>query len=291
MSESITIDTVMIDWITATTFSQETYWGWVETVNTVQELGVAKPSKKMQYRGTLATGDGGSVFLGQAQQRGARHYMMQISGELADFLSPMLYPSMRTGFVRITRLDIQATISQPSSWGQWEFFNRMKRQGKNVGWVESTAKKKGHRPKNLATVYVNARTSSRFARVYQKLTANFNLLLRLEVENKGDVSQAIFRRLSRAEPNETYKIKQAEVLNFAQKDDKLHLLFADVCTGALNPVKVTAKTGNTKAWLIDTCFVSLRRFLNSHDAEENQELIDEIALLYAAYVDTDSGSV
>ena len=285
MSNDLTINRVMADWITATTFNRETYYSWVDALEKMPELTDKKQVKKMQYLGTMAKGDGGTVFLGQAQQRGARHYMMQISGELSDYLMGLLYPSMREGYVNITRLDIQATLNQPEDWGQWEYFNRQKRDGRNMGWVESTAKRKNREDKKLATVYVNSRTSSRFARVYQKLTAGWTLLLRLEVENKRDVSQAIFRKLCNAKPEDRYQILQAELFNFAQKDDGLHAAFADVCTGAFNPVKVQTRQGDTKTWLIDTCFVSLRRYLNAHGREDNQELLDELSLLYKAYVD------
>lgn len=291
MQESITLHQTMLDWLTVTTFDQETFYTWIEHIKHTDGIKNRRQSKRLQYVGEAADGDGGVIFAGMAHQRGARHYMLQVSGELSDFMLPMIYPHLRTGTARVTRLDIQVTIPEPKGWGQWELFNRLKRAGKNMGWVESEAKAKGQKTTKLSTVYVNSRTSQRFARIYEKMTAGWVKLLRLEVENKGDVARAIAKRLCDAQPDQRQEIKRAEVLSFAQKDDKLHLIFSEVLSTAVKPVRVKSASGNTKRWILDTCFPAIRRYLNEHGNEGQDEIIQELVLTLAAYQGIDSKDV
>jgi hypothetical protein len=268
-SETITLDQTGIDWLTITSFEPLVY----DVQNKLKSIAEGNGGKRltvktMQYIGETVTNELGSVFCGCAEQKGAMHYMIQISGELCND-TDMLIPigqGIREGWLQCRRIDLQITTIEPKAWQQWALFNRQKLIKRTVGWVESTNKD----GETLATVYVGSRLSGKFLRVYEKWIAKTRLL-RCEYELKGNTAGAFSRMLFDGSATPSALLK----LLIQQTDDKeISLLFLPL----LEYVKTAAKPKilqnepKTEKWLRETVFPAFQNYIADHKA--NPEILE-----------------
>ncbi len=254
----ITLNKAQVDWITLTSFEPKVYENAQEVVKKIGLDQEMKKAKRLQYSGFSMGTRTGNIFMGRASQRGQLHYMTQTSGELAHDAFSTLTAGFEGEFLRCSRLDIQTTILQPKAWSQWRLFNRLKKAGNIVGWIES--KTDGI---ELATVYCGSRKNSpRMFRVYQKLTEDRTVLLRLEVELKRGRGHAVAKAMYKGDHD---AIMLSELQEASQKDPQLERLFYNVIGNAPRPVQVESSEPKTERWILNTCLPTIDSYLKSSE--------------------------
>jgi len=147
-----------------------------------------KPKKWLQYEGFQC----GEVFYGKGIQfEGPKqnriekeHYIIKISGNVAGQWLPDILKQEWAAMFYATRIDLEKTRLAPKKW--WkprELFD----------WLTSNGVKASHIESESHTVYIGARESGRFCRLYEKdMGGDY---LRLEIELKKDHSKNAWRFL------------------------------------------------------------------------------------------------
>lgn len=163
--DTITVQTVMIDWLTVTSNLKGKYLHWK------RKQGKGHKQKRMQYEGRVS--DKGA-FVGRGLQNDEIHYMTQASGEWATEWAARILPA---GVSNCTRLDIQVTIEYDDPHNSSATKDVLKFAGIPMS-VTSISSDSGD------TTYIGSRTSQRMMRIYQKGQG----LIRFEWEFKGGVA-------------------------------------------------------------------------------------------------------
>jgi len=144
-----------VDYLTGTTFNAQSWRAWVKkSVGYVAD----SPQKRMikGYNGNQLPG----LFYGQGKQQGAEHFIVTLSGAMAQ----NLYATIPEAWA-VKRLDLQVTIDRPS----WYKAGSLKTTLRKGRW-------KGRRPvipsfedgKGGVTVYIGAPSSDKRVRIYIK---------------------------------------------------------------------------------------------------------------------------
>lgn len=258
---NIAINKAQIDWLTVTSFEMDLGWPLLESI--YDELESSKQTldaKRMQYLGKASHFENGDLFIGQAEQNGRFHLMLQCSGDVSEIVYEKLRYGLSEGWLRCRRIDLQITILQPEDWSQWRFFNRVKRSGRIPGWHESHAQD----GTELATVYVGSRKSNKLLRVYQKWAESL-LLLRYEVEYKGRKAESIGKELARG----NFEREQMLMFHVQQLgDNQLSAYIEPKLAGVIDPAepKAVQTEGNTIKWLKESVYPAFVRVINDHSA-------------------------
>lgn len=135
------------------------------------------PGKWLQYHGWRRDG----FFIGTGEQKQKRHSIVNISGHLADSQFEQLLP-IDTYYA--TRIDIQITIPRPRGLYLSDVYQELTADQLKTSLIQSELND---------TLYLGARTSDVFVRLYEKPLDK--IYLRLEFEFKGKVARAIWRAL------------------------------------------------------------------------------------------------
>jgi hypothetical protein len=143
-----------------------------------------KPGRFLQYQGHKLE----SMFFGTAKQGEKHHYLVQISGGVAQTVASDLSLMMILGHEKFycTRLDVQKTLVLPEWWSVRDVVDSIKdmdvgQTPRTISFIESSSGD---------TIYIGSRTSDKFIRVYTKsLDKDY---LRLEYELKGDLARSAF---------------------------------------------------------------------------------------------------
>lgn len=157
-------------------------WDITEHTNLLAELlqdsgGKWEHSKWLQYHGWKRE----QFFLGTGYQNKRRHSIVNISGYQADRnFTNMLHLDNYYA----TRIDLQITIPQPKNINLPEIYEWLSVDGVKTSIIQSELND---------TLYVGARTSPVFTRLYQKPLDTMHL--RLEFEFKGEVARGIWYAL------------------------------------------------------------------------------------------------
>jgi hypothetical protein len=254
-SSPLILDAPLIDWLTLTSYDTLFLDFWEQKLRDVSRETFER--KALQYVGRVGEHMGGTLFVGEAVQKGRRHFMVRISGYAADDLKEYAYKFVRSGSCDVTRIDLQITHEVSSQWSQWDLLNRMKRRGFSTGWVESKQNGKGYE-----TVYIGSRQSERFTRVYIK-SADDPRLLRFETEFKGLRAGKVARLLAKGERLGDFLRHEVE----KTKDNKgLILMLSGVLAGysAQSPRVVPDKSlDKTAQWLMRSCLPAFIRVVNA----------------------------
>lgn len=135
--------------------------------------------KWLQYHGWKRE----NVFLGTGYQDKRRHSIINVSGYAADrnYRSLLEYDGYYA-----TRIDLQITIPRPDDIEFAQVYQQLKDKEIKTSLIQSE--------KN-DTLYVGARTSGVFTRLYEKPLEQ--MYLRLEFEFKGKVAKAIWAALQK----------------------------------------------------------------------------------------------
>lgn len=134
------------------------------------------PRRWLQYKGQESEGAG--IFYGAGDQGDKKHFVISSSGhKSAGFFNYLMDLGLDWEKIYCTRIDLQQTIRHPKGVKLRKVYKACPRGRKT--WIES----------DTETMYVGARTSDVFTRLYQKLERRF---LRLEHEFKGNRARAIW---------------------------------------------------------------------------------------------------
>lgn len=249
---------VTADYLTLTSWNEDFYQAQLRLLD--QATSDEKQHQVAQYMGIIKSSPLGSVFVGDAIINGRTHYIAQISGSLADSCDIWgeIANGVKSGRDDITRLDVQMTIPEPADWKQVDFWLDRKGKGKTVGWAESTDAK----GRLTQTVYVGARNSGRFLRLYEKLAGDTRLL-RCEWEIKRPYSDKWGRQLAAGSVSlsQIFRLYLDET-----RHDGLQGLYMPYLHGILpaSKVKIIKEDNKTEVWLKDTVLPVFARVINDH---------------------------
>jgi hypothetical protein len=260
-SKVITLHQALADYMTLTSWDESFFAAQTAVIEYIDTCDWHQ-NQVAQYLGTQVQNELGSVFCGDATIKGRTHYIMQVSGELASDTDiwRIVAPYIKSGMAEITRLDVQMTIPTPSNWSQVDFFNDRKAKGKTVGWAESNTGD----GTNLQTVYVGARTSGLFLRLYEKY-ASGQKLLRCEFEIKRPYSPKWGRQLFGGDVTLS-QILRLYIEN--TKHDGLIGMYVPSLHGIApaGRLKVVKEDNKTEKWLLEQVLPTFTRVINEHNS-------------------------
>lgn len=141
----------------------------------INEHFITRPGHWLQYHGRRA--QEGSAFHGTGSQGRKIHHICHISGDSAEEWSKHLKLAVPGDSVYCTRIDVQTTILCPENYDSLEFYEQSERVARSIVKNPETS-----------TVYIGARSSSLFMRMYEKIILD-TMYLRLEFELKGAYSR------------------------------------------------------------------------------------------------------
>ena len=261
MSLSILLYNAQVDWVTLTSYDSSWWRRWRQRIANAYNASI--PRKIMQYDGLFCGTPDGSIFLGAGSQSGTDHYMMRVSGSIADDISSMWIPEVGRDECKASRIDIQMTIQEPEDWSQYDLFRRLRDKPFTIGWMASA----GERVDELATVYIGSRNSERMTRCYEKETVGGNKLLRIETEYKGKRAAMIASRIAKG-GGQAVNFLQYEIQHII-KDSALLAAFTPYFYGQPETVYVTDKTDKERqqAWLLNQVLPTFKRHISDHDSD------------------------
>lgn len=279
------IDDAGTDWLTVVTWFQEHFEEVCRRVVNHETVTGGEIVNFMQYHGTKFYQDrGGTGFMGEAVQNGRQHYLIYVSGESSEWLADLVKDKVNTNQVRVSRIDLQSTVSMRDDWSQWRLFNRLKKAGKTVSFVSSKSTKTN---RELSTVYIGKRASDKVLRIYEKEDDEGNVYLRFEAEYKRDRGALIGQRVVNAGALKGGKERE-EIAGFLKfelqklKDEKLTLMFKHLMNYEANRVRVrrVRNADKTRDWLISQVLPAFKKYIQNHDSDpivtgEFQKAIDD----------------
>lgn len=167
-----------LDYLRLGTYDSAAYWYLAGKIN---KRALTKPGRWLQYNGRRAADEG--IFYGHGEQNGRHHHIVQFSGPAASQYLQDIFDSDLAGEFYCTRLDVQVTIKEPTEHdGRDLLYNRVNKKNKSI--VQSPG---------CTTVYIGARSSHLFTRVYEKIVdARY---LRCEFELKGPYAKNAWAEL------------------------------------------------------------------------------------------------
>lgn len=279
MSGVLTLNKVMVDWVTVTSFEDRIY----DMGKAMMEaLGLEKKEQRsQQYGGVGVDGVTGGMWVGTAIQTAKLHNMFRVWGELAHNSLQQIANTYQPYRDNLKRLDAQVTIFEPEGWSQWELLLRCRKNGHTVSWPKAQRLADGQ---ELATVYIGAReASARYTRVYQKMTDSGRKLLRLEVELKEARALQHGKHLQEYAHGDLSKLRD-ELAFVAQQDKLLELAFAQVLEGNIRPIKVQRTESNTAEWIKRQCIPAIDKYLNLHSNDDTAEIAYALAEVISRHV-------
>lgn len=141
----------------------------------IEEHFITLPGHWLQYHGRRSRD--GSAFHGTGEQGRRSHHLCHISGDTAEEWAHHLKLAVPGDSVYCTRLDVQTTILRPQDYDSLAFYEQSQRVARSIVMNPETS-----------TVYIGARTSDLFMRLYEKIILE-KMYLRLEFEIKGAYSR------------------------------------------------------------------------------------------------------
>lgn len=214
-----------------------------------------KPGKWLQYHGWKRD----AVFIGTGEQRQKRHSIINISGYQSDH-NFQNFLKFETYYA--TRIDLQITIPKPAGIDLAEVYKDLQKELIKTSLIQSELND---------TLYVGARTSPVFTRLYEKPLDQ--MYLRLEFEFKGKVARGIWLALQA--DNTVDEIYQ-HYLNRSKLPDCVTRHFYAVEDGATAfAIRKEIEKSDAKklAWL-QSCDESIRQAMYNHNiGEEVRELV------------------
>ena len=199
----VIIERVAADWLGMTTFSYETYLQWVAIIENMNMSQPAVTAFK-QYSGT-SWSEGVSLVEGE-QKKGA-HYIFTASGAQAEVALQFMRQAAKIDLASVKCIRLDAQITLPRLPGRPDIV-LLAHQTKAGAYGEFIGRGKpsvtAHMGKDGDTMYIGARVSELFARIYDKFIKRAKKAVehyeRYEVELKGSRAQSMFDRLMSQPP-------------------------------------------------------------------------------------------
>lgn len=141
----------------------------------INEHFITRPGHWLQYHGRRS--EDGSAFHGTGHQGRKPHHICHISGDAAEDWAKHLKLAVPGDTTYCTRLDVQTTILCPENYDSLAFYELSQRVARSIVMNPETS-----------TVYIGARSSDLFMRLYEKIILE-TMYLRMEYELKGAYSR------------------------------------------------------------------------------------------------------
>lgn len=185
------IERPAVDWLTLTTYDLKAALEFDSLLHSVAGNGQTWEREIRGYAGT----EGDGFFIGEGEQGGKKHFLINLWGDLSDKL--MFHPLRPE--MDCTKIDLQITLP----WTDGE--NAFPAFYESVPILEKGEKEKGHRgrkirplipPDGWCTQYVGSKSSKRFYRIYMKGEEG-DLYIRFEVvyKDKKDLAGKVYSRV------------------------------------------------------------------------------------------------
>lgn len=215
-------------------------------------------SKWLQYKGWKNK----SVFVGQGEQKGERHCVVNVSGYRADEIYQKL---IKCDVYYCTRLDVQITIKQPDNIHLDEVYQRVKDHTK-ASLIQSSEND---------TLYLGARESAIFTRLYEKVLDT--KYLRLEFEIKGGRARAAWRAIRAGATTDNVFSHYLKSVKLPSDIKELFQLAEDGETDYAMTAEILKDDEKTLKWLqsIDGAFMK---------AMTNHNIGNEVLMMLAGWV-------
>lgn len=161
-----------------------------------------------------------------------------------------------------TRIDIQVSVKQHSRFNPFALLRTIKGIYGSEPYIRTD-------PDGLATIYIGARESDKFWRIYQKPDIEGNLYTRVEIEVKGEIAKRLWKMgLSDATicgymAGEFSKLRKRPYADMVLKEVE------DVLAGAVKiGVSVEKPVPNSMLWLEQSVTPALIRLMNFNDSKD-----------------------
>jgi hypothetical protein len=248
----------MMDWMTLTSYGDK-----LARKGTAVLAGLPEPfsRKVICYDGLAADAADGGCFVGQGEQNGRYHCMLQLSGALADRLGPMLIGGHETGegIGNISRIDLQITIAEQLDLDALA--------GALVGKIRSqvTIYRTLQGGQVGDTLYIGSPKSDKRIRMYHKAGGT-----RFEVQYRRDYANSTAAGIKDTGGQTVQQVVASYLLNeVAWIDSHLSrkgvnlMVYLDVlhdwCNGEIAPESNGRAVGDTERWLRRTVMDAMVR--------------------------------
>lgn len=188
----VIIGRAAFDWLTLTTWDRGAY---VDAVRCLSDVVDEKPevSKVLQYKGEK----GEHFFVGEGIQESKPHFLVRVSGALADDFAQLAHGQGWLPRFKPSRTDVQVTGNLDNCPGMPVAARWLRRK-----YREEPLERAGKAPQvdyrsnqdKLDTIYIGGRSSRRMHRVYVK-PVGATEMLRWEIEYKKDCAQQVYEQM------------------------------------------------------------------------------------------------
>ncbi len=247
-------------------------WGHVHYTNVMSTLMQNWPDdwergKWLQYAGWRKE----SFFIGMGEQAKKRHSIMQASGFLAHTMHPVFF-DFEDWYC--TRIDIQRTVKKP----EWVDLPKLyKHLGKNGTSLISSEEND--------TLYIGARTSDKFIRLYEKLFEE--MYLRLEFELKGKRALMAWKAIENGEDCDRVYDYYLGQLKIPSRYIKLFKNVEHKATEKAMTIERAHTAENRIIWLT-SLDPAIRQALGDHDIGERTKILVRSWAKHADKIDINS---
>lgn len=222
-------------------------------------------SKWLQYKGWKNK----TIFVGLGEQNGERHGIVNVSGYFSDtaYVNLLEWPTYYC-----TRMDVQITVKQPECVHLDEVYARVKNHTK-ASLIQSDEND---------TLYLGARESAIFTRLYEKILDT--KYLRLEFELKGGRARAAWRAIRAGATSDNVFSHYLKSVKLPSDIKNLFDLAEDGETDYAMTAEILKDDQKTLAWLqsIDGAFM---KALGNHNIGEEVHHILQGWVSYAGNLD------
>lgn len=259
-------DTTLIDYVRFATFNPGTYSTLVADIE--RKYPEWKRKKWMQYKGRISKDN---IFHGSGTQKGRRHFIIECSGYGSHHFALWVsgHPSANRLDLYCTRIDIQRTQQRPAEEYRHEAYKRL------------GGPKRLEQSDTGITLYIGARTSDTYTRIYDKSAD----LLRLELELKGIRAKKTWLALldgSRLDGIYNYLVKKSKVPQIYA----LHFWADGSPIDKLPKVEIETTLESKLEW-IATLDALAYKLANDHDVGERAHEIFTRWTQYGQHLDKD----
>lgn len=239
-----------VDYLRLGTWESSDYCRIAQKIN---EHFITRPAHWLQYHGRR--GKDGAAFHGTGNQGGRVHHVCHISGDASGDWAKHLKLAIPGDTLYCTRIDVQTTIKRPKEYDPLKFYELSERTARSIILNPETS-----------TVYLGARSSDLFMRMYEKIILD-KMYLRLEFELKGAYSRNWWAHW-RNEP-ELVDMLFTSCVNRIRLPEPYREWFNpdDDRTDVLNADKMTASLAQKLTYLQNT-ETALVRYLYDHTTQD-----------------------
>ena len=258
------LNATLIDWLTIATFNPIDYFKVTAAIEHTYHKW--RPKKWMQYTGRESAC---GIFHGMGEQKKMPHCVIKVSGQFAHIFYEWfrkLDTNITSSFY-CTRIDLQRTQI------------RLDKEYRITAYKRMRGKKRLIQDPSGITLYVGARTSDTFWRIYDKTEEH----LRLEVELKGKLSKRAYQAIIAGE-------SLGGILNRFLFRSKVPKIYADYFRAdsepALLPDLEELENISDKLQWLSTLDALVYKLANDHDTAERTARLIERWHEYCTKLDT-----